>query len=57
MLVDAVFIGLLEASPLILAAMGFTLIFYLARVHEASPLCGKHQPTAAYFRRSLQRGS
>lgn len=26
---DAVFIGLLEASPLILAAMGFTLIFYL----------------------------
>lgn len=26
---DAVFIGLLEASPLILAAMGFTLIYYL----------------------------
>jgi branched-subunit amino acid ABC-type transport system permease component len=29
LLVDAIFIGLLEASPLILAAMGFTLIFYL----------------------------
>lgn len=29
LLVDAVFIGLLEASPLILAAMGFTLIYYL----------------------------
>lgn len=29
MLFDAIFIGLLEASPLILAAMGFTLIFYL----------------------------
>ena len=26
---DSVFIGLLEASPLILAAMGFTLIYYL----------------------------
>lgn len=29
LIVDAIFIGLLEASPLILAAMGFTLIFYL----------------------------
>ena len=29
LLLDAIFIGLLEASPLILAAMGFTLIFYL----------------------------
>lgn len=29
MLLDSIFIGLLEASPLILAAMGFTLIFYL----------------------------
>lgn len=29
LLIDAIFIGLLEASPLILAAMGFTLIFYL----------------------------
>lgn len=29
LLVDAIFIGLLEASPLILAAMGFTLIYYL----------------------------
>lgn len=28
-LLDSVFIGLLEASPLILAAMGFTLIYYL----------------------------
>ena len=27
--INAIFIGLLEASPLILAAMGFTLIFYL----------------------------
>lgn len=26
---DSIFIGLLEASPLILAAMGFTLIYYL----------------------------
>lgn len=26
---DSIFIGLLQASPLILAAMGFTLIFYL----------------------------
>lgn len=26
---DSVFIGLLEASPLVLAAMGFTLIYYL----------------------------
>ena len=26
---DAIFIGLLEASPLILAAMGFTLVYYL----------------------------
>jgi len=29
LLLDAIFIGLLEASPLILAAMGFTLIYYL----------------------------
>lgn len=29
LVLDAIFIGLLEASPLILAAMGFTLIFYL----------------------------
>ena len=29
LLIDAIFIGLLEASPLILAAMGFTLIYYL----------------------------
>jgi branched-subunit amino acid ABC-type transport system permease component len=29
LLLDSIFIGLLEASPLILAAMGFTLIFYL----------------------------
>lgn len=29
LLIDSIFIGLLEASPLILAAMGFTLIFYL----------------------------
>ncbi len=29
LMIDAIFIGLLEASPLILAAMGFTLIFYL----------------------------
>ncbi len=29
LILDAIFIGLLEASPLILAAMGFTLIFYL----------------------------
>jgi branched-subunit amino acid ABC-type transport system permease component len=29
LLIDSVFIGLLEASPLILAAMGFTLIYYL----------------------------
>lgn len=29
LLLDAIFIGLLEASPLVLAAMGFTLIFYL----------------------------
>lgn len=28
-LIDAVFIGILQASPLILAAMGFTLIYYL----------------------------
>ncbi|MEM9710473.1 MAG: branched-chain amino acid ABC transporter permease [Pseudomonadota bacterium] len=28
-MIDSIFIGLLEASPLILAAMGFTLIFYL----------------------------
>jgi len=26
---DSIFIGILEASPLILAAMGFTLIYYL----------------------------
>ena len=26
---DAIFIGLLQASPLVLAAMGFTLIYYL----------------------------
>ena len=29
LLLDSIFIGLLEASPLILAAMGFTLIYYL----------------------------
>ena len=29
LILDAIFIGLLEASPLILAAMGFTLIYYL----------------------------
>ncbi|WP_333692799.1 branched-chain amino acid ABC transporter permease [Phaeobacter italicus] len=29
LLIDAIFIGFLQASPLILAAMGFTLIFYL----------------------------
>lgn len=28
-LVDSIFIGVLQASPLILAAMGFTLIYYL----------------------------
>lgn len=29
LLIDAIFIGVLQASPLILAAMGFTLIYYL----------------------------
>ena len=51
---DSIFIGLLEASPLILAAMGFTLIYYLNGFINFA--YGENMTFGAYFAVMLNVG-
>jgi branched-subunit amino acid ABC-type transport system permease component len=44
---DSIFIGLIQAAPLILAAMGFTLIYYLSGFINAA--YGESVTSGAYF--------
>jgi len=51
---DSIFIGLLEAPPLILASMGFTLIYYLSGFINFA--YGENMTSSAYFAMMLNVG-